>query len=398
MSSPITTADNREMRGLWRHLLEDSVRRGWLPLTVGGVAIALLGRSPFFETAETWDLFNPVLAALLVYATGGFFVLGQPRANALLVVLPVSRAMRGRLIWVRYVAVAPTLYYALIGLLAVVLAIFRPDSRFGWILSPLHLSAMAVALTLPAVRTLYLRRAPVNNGPAFLLLIMLTLIHSYRFEHDYKEPPTWLLLVILATSLFVIAISYFHAPRLVMPARPRRKELRLDWGRRASTPPRRPRLHSLWTMLLLEPLWYSALPFWLLIFFGSREDLGQTFSALAGLIVMVGFGASGAHTLSRGRLMRSLPLSGWHLASIVMARGLITFFYLVAGYAIVAVSAVLIAQFSSSMDDPGPLLLALLAIIATLCFAAATALLRNALLQETAYKGSGVLWTMEEER
>ena len=353
MSSPITTTENPEMRGLWWHLLKDSMRRGWNILVLGALlALAYLYSGIVYmidlERLGT-SAIGAIAAAFMVLLFGLIYASVQYPAYPLLAALPISRGARGRFVWAEHVAAMPAVYYVVVLLAAVPGAALKPGAGFlGWVLSPLYVSVMAVALTSPALLLLFWKQPSLDKPRHFPIAVYAPLgtlawwayINSYR-GRPFAIPPSYLP-ILAAVSVLVLAVSYARAPRLVVGTRAGNKTApRVRWGRGTSglvKPPGPRRISPLWRLVLLEPL--RGAPYVLVLFvilYFEADTRGIFVSVIAGGLALTGFVHGGQLAAERARLMRMLPMTPGKFATAVMAYGLA-----VASYAALA-GAVFIA-------------------------------------------------------
>jgi len=429
------THHTQTMRGLWRHLLRDCSSRAWLVIAGGSVLFVSSFCLDILEDVPAGGT-SGIVAALFVLIFGSAYAITQYPTYPLLAALPVSRAIRGRLVWFQHVAVMPALYFVEVAVLAALVAPLR-----GWPLSFLHVAIASGAIVPPALMLLVWRRPPLK-APFYLQVAFYTPIGFLAWSlyiktilGDELTIPSWYVPALLVACIVVVAASYVMAPRFMVGPVVRRKVV----GRVPSRPragstfyPRRGGIGPLRRMALFEPLRFP--PFILMIFFFAmiqRDSQGLMLSVFAGLLASTAFARGGRLAAENARLMRALPITPGKLAATVMAYGVAGAIYvtiaaaflktvllpdvspLVLGNAIllgVCLGAFAPAFFlRCSYNSPLgavyggavvllmmlnllfpwitiPALLPLLAIAAPLCVIIATLLLREVLLYDTAYQ------------
>jgi hypothetical protein len=339
MPSPITTVESHEMRGLWWHLLKDSMRRGWNILVLGALlALAYL----YTGIVYMIDLEQPgtsaigaIAAAFMVLLFGSIYASVQYPSYPLLAALPISRVARGRFVWAQHVAVMPAAYYVVALLAAVLGTALKPGAGFlGWVLSPLYVSVMAVALTSPALMLLFWKRPSLDKPRHFPIAVYAPLgtlawwayINSRR-GMPFAIAPSCLPILAVA-SVLALAASYARAPRLVVGTRAGNETARwFRWvqGAPGLVKPLGPgRISPLWRLVLLEPL--RGAPYVLIFlamwwFRGDERGRGMVLSLFAGACALTGFTRAGVLGAERARLMCALPLTPTELAAAIMAYG-----------------------------------------------------------------------------
>ena len=333
-------ADNRQMRGLWRHLLHDSISRGWFFLAGAGFLFLMFFKvetslALAFDYMPEGSVLDAIMPAFFLLMCGFAYAAFQYPSYPLLAVLPMSRNARGRWVWFHHLAVMPAFYYGVMALVAMLApTIYGVDWHVaGYVLHPVFVSVILIALASPALELLVRNRPPLytpwQSQIVFYAPIGALAGWSYvKVKVDAIIPPPYLF-TLAAASVAVLALSYIRAPRLVVGPRFKTETARrFSRGHSVSSPVRPGTLGPLWQMVLLEP--FRGWPLVLVLFMSlltMEYSWDFVISRLAGLLTFCGFLYGGQLAAERARLMRTVPVTAATIATAVMGLGLISSSY-----------------------------------------------------------------------
>ncbi|HUW59524.1 MAG TPA: hypothetical protein VMZ06_00850 [Candidatus Bathyarchaeia archaeon] len=348
-------ADDCEMRGLWRHLLLDSVLRAWVVLTV--VLLQLASQFVLFlEGKEAAGTKVFLMAVYFILLWGVVYATQQCPAYPLIASLPVSRATRGRIVWAQYILVIPALYLASLMPLALVQVALGLAPSY----TSLEFLLLAGTMVPPALILLMGKRPPLNLGYFPLIIYIPTgFLGWYMYTKAVAGDPFAVSIrpFLAAVCALIVAISYLRAPRLLVGTRVRKADTRKPlWGKAESGPLPSSRIDPLWHMALIEPLRFAPPVLVMLVLLWVWGDSkGIVLSMLIGAVTLAGWMRGAMLAAERARLMRMLPVTPDQMARAAMAYGVAAGLY----------AAVAGAVVMATLPEPSPVALLHTVLVAT---------------------------------
>jgi hypothetical protein len=323
---------NNIMRGLWRHLLLDSFRRGWLWLAAVLVHVASL-MAVAFEGKKPVGAKPFLMAVCFVLLWSSMFARMQHVSYPLLATLPMSRKTRGRFVWVQHTLVIPilALLFPLAVAMAQTLAGIRPTYTI------LDFALLACTTVPPALMLLIRLQAMLKFGS---LAVAVYVGGGYLGWYIYRNAAAgnpfavsaWPYLA--AVCALIVLLSYLRAPRLLIgPGRsftsvecaPLLKFPRSIRSRQRHGAPAPNKLGPLWHLVLVEPL-SMARPLilvvlaMLIIWIRKGAVGGNVFIPLVvGLLTLMSWGRGAVQAAEWARLMRMLPIPPAKIAGTLIS-------------------------------------------------------------------------------